>query len=37
LPFSQKVSQSIVEGVPLVEFCNDGIARDITHLWEKIK
>jgi len=37
LPFSEKVSQSIVEGVPLVEFCNDGIVRDITHLWEKIK
>jgi MinD superfamily P-loop ATPase len=37
LPFSQKVSQSIVEGIPLVEFCNDEIVRDITHLWEKIK
>ncbi len=37
LPFSQKVSQSIVEGIPLVEFCNDEIVRDIAHLWEKIK
>lgn len=37
LPFSKKVSQSIVQGVPLVEFCNDQIVGDITHLWEKIK
>jgi len=37
LPFSQKVSQSIVAGVPLVEFCNDEIVRDIAHLWDKIK
>jgi len=37
LPFSQKVSQSIVQGIPLVEFCNDEIVRDIAHLWEKIK
>jgi len=37
LPFSPKVSQSIVQGIPLVEFCNDGIVRDITHLWEKIQ
>jgi MinD superfamily P-loop ATPase len=37
LPFSQKVSQSIVQGTPLVEFCNDEIVREITHLWEKIQ
>jgi MinD superfamily P-loop ATPase len=37
LPFSQKVSESIVKGVPLVEFCNDEIVREITHLWEKIQ
>jgi MinD superfamily P-loop ATPase len=37
LPFSQIVSQSIVAGVPLIEFCNDGIVSDISHLWEKIK
>lgn len=37
LPFSQKVSRSIVQGVSLVEFCNDEIVRDITHLWDKIK
>lgn len=37
LPFSQKVSQSIVAGIPLVEFCNDEIVRDIAYLWDKIK
>jgi MinD superfamily P-loop ATPase len=37
LPFSQKVSESIVHGVPLVEFCSDGIAQDISLLWERIK
>ena len=37
LPFSQKVSESIVQGVPLVEFCSNEIARDISFLWERIK
>ena len=37
LPFTQKVSQSIVAGVPLVEFCNDDIVSDIAHLWDKIR
>jgi MinD superfamily P-loop ATPase len=37
LPFSQKVSESIVHGVPLVEFCSDRIAQDISLLWERIK
>jgi len=37
LPFSQKVSESIVHGVPLVEFTRDGIAGDIAMLWERIK
>jgi MinD superfamily P-loop ATPase len=37
LPFSQKVSESIVQGMPLVEFCSNGIAQDISFLWEKIK
>jgi MinD superfamily P-loop ATPase len=37
LPFSQKVSESIVQGVPLVEFCSNGIAQDISSLWERIK
>jgi MinD superfamily P-loop ATPase len=37
LPFSQKVSKSIVQGVPLVEFCDEQITEDIAFLWEKIK
>jgi len=37
LPFSQEVNQSIVKGMPLVEFCNNQIVRDINLLWEKIK
>jgi MinD superfamily P-loop ATPase len=37
LPFSQKVSESIVRGVPLVEFSSNEIARDISFLWERIK
>jgi hypothetical protein len=37
LPFSQKVSESIVQGVPLVEFCSNGIAQDISFLWKRIK
>lgn len=37
LPFSQKVSESIVQGVPLVEFCSDRIAQDISFLWKRIK
>ncbi|MFZ6017720.1 MAG: P-loop NTPase [Nitrospirota bacterium] len=32
LPFSQKVSESIVQGVPFVEFCSDRIAQDISLL-----
>jgi MinD superfamily P-loop ATPase len=37
LPFSQKVSESIVQGVPLVEFCSNGIVREVSSLWERIK
>lgn len=37
LPFSQKVSESIVQGVPLVVFCRNGIAQDVSFLWERIK
>ncbi len=37
LPFSQRVTKSIVQGVPLVEFCNDRIVEDISLLWERIR
>jgi len=37
LPFSRQVSESIVQGIPLVEFSKNGIAEDIAVLWERIK
>jgi MinD superfamily P-loop ATPase len=37
LPFSQKVSESIVQGVPFVEFCSNGMAQAVSALWERIK
>ena len=36
LPFSENVSRSLVKGIPIVEFCNDQIAKDIVTLWKKI-
>ena len=36
LPFSEKVVQSMVQGVPVVEFCSDGIAQGISDLWRSI-
>jgi len=37
LPFSQKVIQSIVEGMPVVKYCDDQITEDIALLWERIR
>ncbi|MGB9716627.1 MAG: ATP-binding protein [Thermodesulfovibrionales bacterium] len=37
LPFSEKVSESIVRGMPIVEFCSNGIVQGISSLWERIK
>jgi len=37
LPFSDIVSKSVVKGIPLVEFCNEQIAKDIIDLWDKVK
>ncbi|MFH1594307.1 MAG: ATP-binding protein [Candidatus Omnitrophota bacterium] len=36
LPFSENVTRSVVRGMPIVEFCNDQIAKDIVALWKKI-
>ncbi|MFC1589877.1 ATP-binding protein [Candidatus Omnitrophota bacterium] len=36
LPFSENVSRSLVQGVPIVEFCNDKISKGIVALWKKI-
>jgi MinD superfamily P-loop ATPase len=37
LPFSRKVIQSIVKGMPVVKYCDDQVTEDIAFLWEKIK
>jgi MinD superfamily P-loop ATPase len=37
LPFSEKVIQSIVEGMPVVKYCDDQITEDIALLWERIR
>ncbi len=37
LPFSEEVTKSVVEGIPIVEFCNGQITRDIAVLWNMIK
>lgn len=36
LPFSEIIVQSMVNGMPVVEYCNDQIARDIIALWNKM-
>jgi MinD superfamily P-loop ATPase len=37
LPFSEQVSESIVKGVPLIEYGDGRIVEEIKSLWEKIK
>jgi len=37
LPFSREVSESIVQGVPLVEFSRNGISADLALLWDRIR
>ena len=36
LPFSEKVVQSMVRGIPVVELSSDGIAKEISDLWRSI-
>ena len=36
LPFSEDVSRSLVKKIPLVEYCDKRIAKDIIGLWKKI-
>ena len=36
LPFSELIVQSMVNGMPVVEYCNDRIAKDIIALWNKM-
>jgi MinD superfamily P-loop ATPase len=37
LPFSQKVIQSMVEGMPVVKYCDDQITEDSALLRERIR
>lgn len=37
IPFSKKASESIVSGIPLVEYADNSITEDIKSAWEKIK
>jgi MinD superfamily P-loop ATPase len=36
IPFSREVSESIVKGIPIIEYTQNGIAKDIISIWEKI-
>ena len=36
IPFSREVSESIVKGVPIIEYTQNGITKDIISIWEKI-
>jgi MinD superfamily P-loop ATPase len=37
LPFSHHVIESIVHGIPLVEYSRNGITQEIIRLWERIQ
>ncbi len=36
LPFDNAVTEALVQGLPVVEYCKDGIARDIEMLWQRV-
>lgn len=36
LPYSEDVIKSLVNGMPIVEFCNSQITKDIIDLWKRI-
>lgn len=37
IPFSTEVSKAIVQGVPPVDFCRNGVREEIVSIWEKIE
>ena len=37
LPYSKDVIKSLVNGLPVVEFCNNRITKEISNLWKKIQ
>jgi MinD superfamily P-loop ATPase len=36
LPFDSVVTEALVQGLPVVEYCENGIARDIEMLWQGV-
>lgn len=36
IPFDNTVTEAIIKGKPVVEYCHNGVARRIEQLWEKI-
>ena len=36
LPFSEKIVQSVVKGIPMTEFSENGVARAISDLWHTL-
>lgn len=36
VPFTPCMSEAIAEGIPPIRYCSDGIAQQITSIWEKI-
>lgn len=36
IPFSKKVVESMVNGVPVVEFCHDDVTQELIALWKKL-
>ena len=37
IPFTKKVSESVVQGIPFVEFNNDSVSKQICRLWDSIR
>ena len=37
IPFSKKVSESIVESVPIIEYTKNSVVKEIISVWQKIK
>lgn len=36
LPFDNVVTEALVKGLPVVEYCQDGITREIENLWKRL-
>jgi len=36
IPFDNTVTEAMIRGVPVVEYCRDGVSRQIKTLWDKV-